>query len=59
MSFDGAADKWRDPRYLKPLLQIKFRVAKPFGGSCFMPLVDYLRYACQQQDEEPLYIFDE
>ena len=48
-----------DPHYLKPLLQTKFRVAKSYGGSCFMTLSDYLRYASLQHDEEPLYIFDE
>lgn len=44
---------------MRPLLQTKFRVAKPVGGTCYMMLLNYLQYASSQHDEEPLYIFDE
>lgn len=55
----NAAHRWTDAEYMEPLLGTEFRVAKPYGGSCFMTLLDYLRYSRLQRDEEPLYIFDE
>lgn len=54
-----AAHKWTQAEYMQPLLQTRFRVAKPAGGTCFMTLLAYLQYASTQCDEEPLYIFDE
>jgi hypothetical protein len=48
-----------EAEYMQPLLHTNFRVAKPLGGTCYMPLLDYLQYASGQNDEEPLYIFDE
>eukprot|EP00210_Caulerpa_lentillifera_P001655 g1591.t1 len=50
--------KWDLSKLIKCFGNVLFKIDTPFRQGCKMTLDEFMKYAIQQTDEEPLYLFD-